>query len=250
MYDVIHIDEKWFYMKRAGQKLYVVRDKDSKEAEKASYQFVKYKRHIMKVMCCTSSRKLRGVAVTTPCNKVTRVVSRRMMINHVIPTVKEVWPTQLDMAITVQQDNAFPHVRANDEAALSCVREGGWRIRLRNQPAQSPNLNVLDLGFFASFQSIQNQSSPQTTSELIDVVKIALHNTSATTLNKTFITLQLCIEEVYRDQEPTTSNHHGCAPHDIQTMVSCQYLWNAMVMRFAPRPIFCTAACQETTMIM
>lgn len=50
MYDVVHIDEKWFYVKRVGEKVYVITDKDGKPAETPPVQFVKSKRFIMKVM--------------------------------------------------------------------------------------------------------------------------------------------------------------------------------------------------------
>ena len=44
-------------------------------------------------------------------------------------------------------------------------------IQLTCQPANSPDLNVLDLGFFNSIQSLQHQSAPRTIDELITVVQ-------------------------------------------------------------------------------
>ncbi|DAZ95870.1 TPA: hypothetical protein N0F65_009072 [Lagenidium giganteum] len=64
--------------------------------------------------------------------------------------------------------------------------------------AQSPDLNVLDLGFFNSIQSLQTRTSPRTIAGLIDEVQTAFAATSTWTLNKTFLSLQCVMHEVLR----------------------------------------------------
>ena len=49
--------------------------------------------------------------------------------------------------IFIQQDNAMPHIDANDAEFLKAVGRYGFDIRLCCRPPNSPDLNVLDLGF-------------------------------------------------------------------------------------------------------
>jgi len=54
----------------------------------------------------------------------------------------------------VQQDGASPHTgKGNPEILNSAGMGHGWLVELVTQPAQSPDLNVNDLGFFASLKS-------------------------------------------------------------------------------------------------
>ncbi|KAE9320000.1 hypothetical protein PF001_g5622 [Phytophthora fragariae] len=59
----------------------------------------------------------------------------------------------LGIPIWLQQNNARLHVDENDPEVLVAGCSGGWTIKLKNQPAQSPELNCLDLGYFVSIQS-------------------------------------------------------------------------------------------------
>lgn len=53
----------------------------------------------------------------------------------------------------VQQDNAPAHVAADDEFVAEQSKSNGCDIILQQQPPNSPDFNVLDLGFFRSLQS-------------------------------------------------------------------------------------------------
>jgi hypothetical protein len=59
---------------------------------------------------------------------------------------------------------------ANDREFPEAVGRSMFDIELISQPANSPDLNVLDLGFFNSIQSLQHQYSPRTIDEMIDAV--------------------------------------------------------------------------------
>ena len=52
------------------------------------------------------------------------------------------------------------------EAVKAAAMEDGWNVDVVCQPPQSPDLNVLDLGLFASLQSLQYKLHPKTISEL------------------------------------------------------------------------------------
>ncbi|CAN0312642.1 unnamed protein product, partial [Scytosiphon promiscuus] len=52
------------------------------------------------------------------------------------------------------QDGASPHTGKNNPEILNSAAMGrDWMVELVTQPAQSPDLNVKDLGFFALRQS-------------------------------------------------------------------------------------------------
>ena len=73
------------------------------------------------------------------------------MISKVILAIRRVWPREdAGKTIWIQQDNARTHVAPNDPVFLEAVAQTGLNIRIMNQPPNSPNMNVLDLGFFAS----------------------------------------------------------------------------------------------------
>lgn len=55
--------------------------------------------------------------------------------------------------LIIQHDGASPHhTQGNRDAFAAAGVLDGWQIRLVQQPANSPDLNILDLGFFASLQ--------------------------------------------------------------------------------------------------
>lgn len=58
------------------------------------------------------------------------------------------------MHIPIEQDNASPHVLDDDNKVLAAANKDGLSICIDPQPAQSPDLNALDMGFLtASSQS-------------------------------------------------------------------------------------------------
>jgi len=48
--------------------------------------------------------------------------------------------------------------------------KGGWSVQLKNQPPNSPDLNILDLDFFNTIQSLQYEKAPGGIDELIVAV--------------------------------------------------------------------------------
>jgi hypothetical protein len=56
--------------------------------------------------------------------------------------------------LIVQQDGARAHTgKGNVDRFNELGREDGWNIQVVTQPAQSPDLNVNDLGFFRSMKT-------------------------------------------------------------------------------------------------
>ncbi|KAF0717896.1 hypothetical protein As57867_002025, partial [Aphanomyces stellatus] len=66
-------------------------------------------------------------------------------------------------------------------------------IYLGAQPPNSPDMNVLDLGFFAGLQSLQYRESARSIDELIANVAKAFNDYPLESLDRTFLTLQSCL---------------------------------------------------------
>ncbi|ETN02702.1 hypothetical protein PPTG_15459 [Phytophthora nicotianae INRA-310] len=129
MHDVVQIDEKGFYVKKIGQHVYVLTGKDGCPSEEPPVQAVQSKRYITKVMfVCAVARPRGGWDDTRPVS-ITRDISRRILVNDVIPAIKAKWPQdQKHLPIKIQPDNARPHVLADDLEVAAAGCADGWAI--------------------------------------------------------------------------------------------------------------------------
>ena len=59
----------------------------------------------------------------------------------------------LSKDIVIQQDNAKPHI-APDKDFVDETTKDGFNIQFVQQPPNSSDMNVLDLGFFRSIQAL------------------------------------------------------------------------------------------------
>ncbi|VFQ87485.1 unnamed protein product [Cuscuta campestris] len=144
----------------------------------------------------SSKNRPAGTLETKPIPIVNRDVMKQMMLNQVIPAFKAKWPKTRAKIVIIQQDNAKPHVHPDDpDRVLSCQKDG-WNISIKCQPPNSPDLNVLDLGFFASIDSLKNQKAPRNINELINAVQSAFEELTPQKLNKVFLTLQCVMEQI------------------------------------------------------
>jgi hypothetical protein len=221
MLDVVHVDEKWFYLTQTNKKFYLA------PGEAEPHRTAKSKRFVPKVMflCATarprwdttrnvyfdgkigmwpftkrvgaqrsSRNRPRGTMVTVPIN-VTAEVYREFILNKVLPAIDEKWPEcHRGMTINIQQDNARPHIAPNDPAFLAAVEGMNMNVRLVCQPPNSPDLNVLDLGYFNAIQSLQQTKRCKTIDELVKVVNDSFLELHPELLNKVFLTLQTVME--------------------------------------------------------
>jgi hypothetical protein len=90
-------------------------------------------------------------------------------------------------------------VPVNDEEFRTAVAHTGLDIRLINQPVNSPDLNVLDLGFFNSLQSLTYDTISRNLDDLIVNVENEFANYDPDTLNRVFLTLKGCLIEAMKD---------------------------------------------------
>ncbi|RHY99694.1 hypothetical protein DYB35_014055 [Aphanomyces astaci] len=118
---------------------------------------------------------------------------------HVVPAIKATFPS-VSKRIVLQQDNATPHRSINDES-LAKVSTDGWTFVIRQQPPNSPDLNVLDLGFFASIQSLQYKMVSRSVDDVIASTMVAFETLGEEKLSDVFLTLQAVMRLVLE--------HHG-----------------------------------------
>ncbi|XP_057515180.1 uncharacterized protein LOC130796800 [Amaranthus tricolor] len=140
----------------------------------------------------------KGELETKPNQSIIKEHMRAMLINNVIPTISAKWPSILSKDIIIQQDNAKPHVAPNDKNFVDEATKDGFNIQLVQQPPNSPDMNVLDLGFFRSIQALQFQKAAYNIRQLLRTVNLAFENLNPQCLRFVFITLQACMIEIIK----------------------------------------------------
>ncbi|CAM0956016.1 unnamed protein product [Alopecurus aequalis] len=222
----VHMDEKWFYLTRENNTYYL------HAGEHPPLRSIRNKNFIGKVMFLTAVAKPRygpGGVVTfdgkigiwpfvteTPAKqksknidkgglelksmKVNRQVMRDYLCGKVIPAIQDLWPDEdLKSTIFIQQDNAKPHVLDSDPAFRDAVSQTDLDIRLLQQSPNNLDMNVLNLCFFPSLQSLTDTRAPKNIRELIEGVQEEFQNYEVDKLARSFVTLQSCMREIMRD---------------------------------------------------
>ncbi|ETW01479.1 hypothetical protein H310_06990 [Aphanomyces invadans] len=113
-----------------------------------------------------------------------------MLLSRVIPAIKAKWPSCAGRRVVVQQDNAKPHIPPTDPDIVAACKSDGWDIEVKFQPPNSPDLNVLDLGFFRAIQSIQENNYSRCVDDIVAETERAWMEVDMSTLNANFLTLQ------------------------------------------------------------
>ncbi|XP_060215627.1 uncharacterized protein LOC132642464 [Lycium barbarum] len=234
MYNYVHIDEKWFFLTETSERYYFLPEEEEEEEEANPYRSCQSKNFITKIMFMAavarprydedgielfsgkigifpfvfqgpakrnSKNRVAGTLETKPILSVTKDVTRSCLIEKVLPAIRSKWLlAHANAPIFIQQDNVRPHLSVNDLEFNEAAKQDGFDIRLCFQPPNSPNMNVLDLGFFRAIQSLQYQRAPLTIDELIEAVEKSFDEMEVHRLNHVFLTLQSCMVEVMKDK--------------------------------------------------
>ncbi|CAM9391342.1 unnamed protein product, partial [Heterosigma akashiwo] len=223
MCSTFHLDEKWFFICRTSEGYILTPD------EKTPRQKVHHKKHISTVMfLCVVARpmlangrltdgkvgcwpvgqlqqqkKVSKNAAAGTWKFVNKTIDyegyKRMVIDRVLPAIRAGCPRSLShtangqpKVLYLQDDGAGAHGKlAEDPEFLAACTAGGFHIQLRRQPSQSPDLNVLDLGFFNHLQSLTWRRNIFKSPEgLIKAVYRAWLDSPNEALNNVFLTLQ------------------------------------------------------------
>ena len=213
MDSVVMVDEKWFFMKKQGQKYILAEGEDlpvHKVSHKAHMKTVMFLAAVgrprranlhnrnfsgkigifpftRRVPAVRNSRHKAAGTMVTQMVEVNKEVYKEKMLSDVFPAIKAMWPDPPGR-VFVQQDNAPAHNIGDDPDIAAAGTADGWDIRLLNQPANSPDTNILDLGFFNSIQSLQDRTTLNTVDELIVEVKRVFDEQDSATLGRVWTT--------------------------------------------------------------
>ncbi|CAA0813548.1 Unknown protein [Striga hermonthica] len=161
---------------------------------------------------------------------------KAFLIEKVIPAIIEKWPSSdYGETIYIQRDNARTHVPPNDPDFVAAASQNGFDIRLTCQPPNSPDLNILDLGYFRVIQSLQQKMCAKNIPELISAVENAFSDYSPMKLNYMWLTLQLCMKEIMkleggnRYKVPHINKKRLQRLGQLPTQISCE---DTLVKRF------------------
>ena len=221
MDNVVMVDEKCLFFFKNGQRYYLC------EGEDVPVEKVQHKSHIKKVMFLAvvgrprrdtvnnrnfdgkigifpftrrapaqrNSRNRAAGTMVTHMVEVTKAVYKEKMLVEVFPAIKAAWPGAPG-DVFVQQDNAPSHNIVDDPDIVAAGTADGWNIRLINQPPNSPNTNILDLGFFNSIQSLQDRTTLNTVDELIEEVGRVFAAQDVAVLGRVWTTYQAVLEQI------------------------------------------------------
>ena len=235
-FNEIHVDEKWFFISKKSQKIYLS-EHEAMQSQDKHNRTAKHKSHIIKVMflaavarpcfddegACTFDGKIgiwplikRVHAKRTSVNRAAGTIEtktincdkrvyKRFMIQKVLPAVVSNFPrddrSSSPTWVNIQQDNAPAHFSDADfDWFDACdVHRRRFKITLVEQPPNSPDTNVLDLGFFASLQAKTWRLKRATTIDgLIENVQAAWNAYDPCKLNRVFLTHACCLDQIIR----------------------------------------------------
>jgi len=212
--DIVHVDEKIFRVDKIRRKYLLA------PGESPPPRATQNKRHIAQLMFLAAVAKPRRVGNTWWDGKLgiwsfaVRVAAQRSSPNRprgtpVLTAVSVTAEVYLDMletklrpallakwprnqpVVQVQQDNAPAHPPAGPW--FCCA---GLTVSFVCQPAQSPDLNVLDLGYFSAIQALQQQRRTKTLEELVVAVEESFVERKREALENVFYTWAACMEQV------------------------------------------------------
>ena len=119
-----------------------------------------------------------------------------------------------------------------------------WQFKLKDQPANSPDCNILDLGFFRALQSLQFQREPATTIDgLIANVEAAWEDYDPVSINSVFLTHQSCMNKIIETMGGNgykiphigkkAPNNAGCCRRNLTSATRRTACWrSSLVMHY------------------
>jgi len=181
--NTVHVDEKWFYLVQECGKVLVFPE------DELPAQYTQHKNSIPKIMflaavckpqidpngdlfsgkICLHSFIEEVAAKRNSKNRPAGTVEkkpiavgaseyREALRRHVITMIRRRLHWKKGEKIIIQHDGAKPHGGGGNKEYFDRIKyQYGWHIEVETQPAQSPDLNVNDLGFFAGLQARSEQ---------------------------------------------------------------------------------------------
>jgi hypothetical protein len=226
-FDTVHVDESWFYLQRVSNEVLLIDGVVAPDAPTT-----RHKSHIIKVMFLVALARpcrfpngeiFNGKIGMWPCvkwspaqrtskNRVkgTNEMQPRSLDSDfyyelftkrggVIDAIKKKMFPALHRTIYIQQDGARPHTGRNVMHAIETFGSTNrWTFKMETQPAQSPDLNILDLGFFHSLKTRVAHLKHQARNlpELVAKIELAFKEYDYNTLNNVWGHLFACYNSI------------------------------------------------------
>ena len=246
MFDRVHVDEKWFYLTRVTERYHLAEDEPEPHRMIGHKSHIPKCMHLAangrpqwdvqrgqwfdgklglwpiaeQVPAQRSSRHRPRGTLEWKSLSLTKLVYGNFLFDRVVPSILQSWPRGGNRLVRIQHDNATPHLTADEfhtrwmdeREELQNLYGGGleWNLSLYCQPANSPDMNVNDLCFFASIQSLQYHNPTNSLDEMIARLAVIYAAYPRCKLNNSFLTLQSCMNEVIE--------HNGGCDYKIQHM--------------------------------
>ena len=130
--------------------------------------------------------------------------------------------------IWLQQDGAKSHILEDDVEFKEAVDEIGLNLTVFTQSPNSPDTNILDLGFFRAIQSF-NDDCPANEEELIKSVEKAYGEYPYHKLNHVWLNLQSCLNMILKMMEETIMQSHTWEKNPWIGGGSFQGFWTSLM---------------------
>jgi hypothetical protein len=126
--------------------------------------------------------------------------------------------------VKFQHDGATPHSgKVNSEycqwVEMLARKYPSRSIKIVTQPAQSPDLNTLDLGFFNSLAHLAYDTDPNSLSDLLDAVEAWYWDYDPDTLERVWQAQSNVYNALWRPGATTTSSCHILASRSGSVLV-------------------------------
>ncbi|KAK9742268.1 hypothetical protein RND81_03G160200 [Saponaria officinalis] len=167
-YNVVHIDEKWFYMSRVSQKFYLLPN------EKEPHRSCTSKTHMTKIMFMGAS-------------------ARPRISNGVVNFDGKIGIFPFSCIVPAKKTSKNRRNGTLETRPIARITKA-----LIFQPPNSPDLNILDLGHFRSIQTIQHEKAPRSVVQVVDAVLRSYEEMNPISLNYTLLTLLSCMNEILK----------------------------------------------------
>ena len=100
--------------------------------------------------------------------------------------------------ITIQLGGDGAHSIHDDNYIKRAFLDSGLKIELEKQPPQSPDLNVLDLGYFTSIQDLQKTKGCKNVDNLVGNVISSYEELAPSRLINIWVTFKLVMLEIIK----------------------------------------------------
>ena len=102
--------------------------------------------------------RTKGTMVVKEITSVDKTLIKNILIRELLPAIVEKFPKDCK-EINIQLDNSSPHIKDDDVYWRSSVEKSRIKVKIKHHPSNSPDTNVLDIGYFNAIQYFHQKCS-------------------------------------------------------------------------------------------